>query len=422
MPRSWLIGLMLVVGWPIAAAAQITPPPDVLYRSPVLERTTGPPDVHRAAFDACDPNGRFRLRFENGVEGGRRVSSGSVRLNGRPVVSERDLNQQVAEIVRPVALGGTNVLEVRLAGAPGGRARVTVDGDMNCLRVRITAPAPGSLLKEPAVLLEGEIESRVPAGVRLRASLTLRGHPFETFLPVESQGGRFAAWVPLAPGSVRLTAMATDRTGRTAEDTVTVTFSPDPPENDRPMRPEVSPTVGFAPLTVTFGGAWSVADPDVDAVDLDVDGDRVPDFTWTVLTPPSGPVTYTYQAEGLYVTTSRIRGKAGAMLVSRMPINVIPRPDLPAIWNGLRAALAAGDVQAALAYVADEARERYRRVFEDLRGDLPAVAATLHDVTPLVVRPRYATGSTTRLRDGAAEAFLVSFVRDHDGIWRIAGM
>ena len=101
------------------------------------------------------------------------------------------------------------------------------------------------------------------------------------------------------------------------------------------------------------------------------------------------------------------------MLVSRMPINVIPRPDLPAIWNGLRAALA---------YVADEARERYRRVFEDLRGDLPAVAATLQDITPLVVRPRYTTGSSTRLRAGAAEAFLVSFVRDRDGIWRIAGM
>jgi hypothetical protein len=39
-------------------------------------------------------------------------------------------------------------------------------------------------------------------------------------------------------------------------------------------RPDVSPTVGFAPLAVTFGGAAAAA-PKV-VVDLDVDGDGVP--------------------------------------------------------------------------------------------------------------------------------------------------
>jgi hypothetical protein len=396
--------------------------PEVVYRSPAFERTTGGPNVHRAVFEACDPDGRFRLVLDNGVEEGRRVSSGSVWLNGRAVVVERDLSQQVAQVVRQVTLAPVNTLEVRLAGAPGGRVRVTVDGVMSCLRVRITTPRTGASLVEPGTVVEGELETRRPAGVRLFLGVPVRDQWLEFHTPVELNGRRFAAWVALPRGPVRLRALASDDAGRTAEDSVRVTFEPDPPENDRPVQPEVSPTVGFAPLTVTFEGR-AATDPDVDLLDLDADGDgqadvRLPDFA-----APPHRVTYTYRVEGLYVATYVARERVtGRTATARVPVNVIPAPDLPAIWNGFRAALGRGDVDGASRFVAHEARQRYRRVFEDLRADLPAFASTLQDLTPVVVRAEYATATATRLADGQREGFIVHFVRDVDGVWRIAAM
>ncbi|MGH2651041.1 MAG: hypothetical protein ACRDHK_07520, partial [Actinomycetota bacterium] len=231
--------------------------------------------------------------------------------------------------------------------------------------------------------------------------------------------GRFAAWVALAPGTMQFTALAADEYGRSGEGAVTVTVAPDL-DDDRAPRPDVSPTQGFAPLTVTFGGG-AAADPAVDLLDLDVDGDGQPDYHLADFATPPHQVTHTYVTDGLYLTSLVTReGATGRTITSRVPIHVMPLPDLATSWSAFRDALGRGDVDGALWFVALAARTRYQRVLEDLRPDLPAVAAALQDLTVLVVTPDYATASTLRTRNGTAEPFLVSFVRDADGIWRIA--
>lgn len=393
--------------------------PEIVYRSAVLERTAGEPNVYRARFEPCDPTGRFRLVLDNGVEGGRRVSSGVVSLNGARVIEERDFNQQVVRIARPVPLQAANTLEVRLAGAPGGRVRVTVDGFMTCLRVRITSPLAGSRIADHHALVEGELESRGPAGVRLSAFLPIQGHAIEFVVPAQFDGHRFAARAPLTTGEVRIVARASNAAGRTAEDAVTVRAEPDP-DALRMEWPEVSPKTGFAPLAVTFD-IRGVDPSDLSRLDLDADGDGVPDFTLASFVN-SRNVTFEYRVERLYMATVQVGDPAGQSATFRIPISVIPRPDLPALWTDFRAALARGDLDGALWFVADEARDRYRRVFEDLRADLPAVAASLQDLGTPVLRSGYASAGVTRIRDGQTEAFVVAFVRDTDGVWRIASM
>jgi hypothetical protein len=405
-----------------SASAQGTVAPEVVFQSDVLERTTGEPNVHTVGFETCDTDGTYRLIVENGVDGSRRVSSGSILLNGAVVVDESDLNEQVAGVVRPVVLLATNTLEIRLAGGPGGRFRLTVDGYRRCLQVRITAPAPDTILTEPATVVEGEVRSTGVAGVRLRLLLPVQGQSVEWFVPAQVNGQRFAAWVPLAPGTVQIAAVATDDTGRIAEDAVSVGFQPVPPGNLRAGLPDASPTVGFAPLAVTFGGAFA-RDPDVDLLEWDADGDGAADFDLADFATAPHQVVHTYATEGLYVARLVVRDAAsGRTLTARVPINVIPRPDVAALWNGFRAALARGDVDGALRMIALDERERYRRVLEDLGADLADFATELNDLTPAVVQPGYATGATVRVRDGAPEAFLVHFVRDADGVWRIAGL
>jgi hypothetical protein len=239
------------------------------------------------------------------------------------------------------------------------------------------------------------------------------------FVPAATNAGRFAAWLPLSPGTLTVTALAEDAAGRTGEGSLSFTFAPASVEDDRATRPDVAPTVGFAPLTVTFGCGAAV-DAEVTVVELDVDGDGLVDFDRDDCAAPPHQVTHTYFSLGLYVATMTTRDVSGRSYVQQVPINVVPAPDLGVLWDGFRSALGRGDVESALGHIAFEARERYRRVLEDLRADLPAIAAGLGGLTPLVVDAAYATASTTRVLDGVTEVFIVSLVLDGDGTWRIA--
>jgi hypothetical protein len=75
--------------------------------------------------------GPFRVRVFNGTGTGTRVEnaveSGRVWLNGRELVGPNDFGNHVSLIERSVSLEAENELEVRLAGAPGGRITVVID-------------------------------------------------------------------------------------------------------------------------------------------------------------------------------------------------------------------------------------------------------------------------------------------------------
>jgi len=158
----------------------------------------------------------------------------------------------------------------------------------------------------------------------------------------------------------------------------------------------VSPTVGFAPLTVTFGGT-AAADPTVTVLDLDVDGDGHPDFTLADFATPPHQVRYTYLTEGLHIASMLVRDQTGQFRATRVPINVLPVPDLPPIWDAFRNALGRGDVDGAARSSPWKPASCYRRVFDDLRADLVSVAAGLGAITTHVVTPGYATASVVRV-------------------------
>lgn len=265
--------------------------------------------------------------------------------------------------------------------------------------------------------MAGEVDGQPPVGIQLRGIYPTSAGTVEVRVPVETSDRRFAAWVPLVPGALGVTALAQDAVGRSGEGTFAFSFAPAPGGGERPMRPDVEPTTGFAPLTVTFGCGVG---PDAVALELDVDGDGLADFDLADCAEPPHRVTHTYFAEGPYVATLTVRDRTGASGVQQVPINVLPLPDLGRLWDGFRAALARADVEGALGFIAFEARERYRRALEDLRSDLATVAAGLGLLTPARLQPRSATATTTRVLDGGAAVFVVSFVRDGDGVWRLA--
>jgi hypothetical protein len=287
--------------------------------------------------------------------------------------------------------------------------------------IRFTSPASGGVVRDPALVVEGEITAQGVAAVSLSMAMTLEGQPFDWPVPVAVSGGRFAARVGLIPGPNELLARVTDAAGQSAEATVLLTFEPDPPDYDMAPDPDVHPRSGFAPLAVTFGGG-EAADPAVTVVDLDTDGDGQAEFTLTDFAAPPHRIVYTYPTEGLYVATLVVQDQTGQSRTTRVPIHVIPPPDLAVIWDSFRGALSRGDVDGALRWIAAEARERYGRVLRDLQSDLSSIAAALGTLTPHVISPEYATASVPHSEPAAVTTYLVTFVRDSDGVWRIASL
>ncbi len=93
------------------------------------------------------------------------------------------------------------------------------------------------------------------------------------------------------------------------------------------------------------------------------------------------------------------------------------------VWYAFRAALNAGNSNAALQFVSREARGTYGRVFADLG---PAAAgAVLNGVaafTPINVSERLATYAITRDLNGQKRVNIVTFFKDSKDVWRIESL
>ena len=419
----WMIGIVSCSMLLLSGVTAYPQSPDVIISRNYVRATEKPVTV-TDTFTVCDEAGQFTIAVDNGPGGEPMVSSGTIHVNGVEIIRQADFSQQVARIERPLTGLTTmpNTLEVRLGSNPGAMIALSILAVQTCgPEIRFTSPVSGSLVHDPALVVEGEVAAQGVAAVHLSTAVALAGGPFQWPLPVAVNGGRFAARVGLMPGPNELLARVTDATGRWAETTLLLTFEPDPPGYDTAPDPDVHPRSGFAPLAVTFG-AGQAADPTVTLVDLDIDGDGQAEFGLTDFAAPPHRIVYTYPTEGLYVATLVVQDQTGQSRTTRVPIHVIPQPDLPVIWDSFRAALSRGDVDGALQWVAAEARERYGRVLTDLQGDLSNIATALGTLTTHVISPEYATASVSHSGPAAVTTYLVTFVRDDDGVWRIASL
>lgn len=153
-------------GKPLARATSVAPGTAqtgetfTVYGPRRFDRRPGAPVSVTEQFTLpADATAPFVIECENGASNGSsRVTSASIKLNGQEVFGPSDFNQHIATLRRDVTPGATNVLEVRLASAPG-----------SYVTIKVTATRTQSL---PAGLVSVE-PTRVTQGQTV--SITLRG-------------------------------------------------------------------------------------------------------------------------------------------------------------------------------------------------------------------------------------------------------
>lgn len=210
----------------LAAAFAVTAATPAGAHCPVFSPkvfTLGPgkPVTQHESFTADTLQGTFTLVVENGdASGQRRVSSGSVLLNGVEVVRESDFNQQTGLIQKVVQVRASNTLAVTLKGGPGKGTSTPPFVTVKIIRhidetqgpaITINQPQPGMVVASSPITVNGTVTDI--SGV---TSLSVNG------VATSVVGGNFTAQVQLAPGANNISVTATDCEGNTSTKSVSV--------------------------------------------------------------------------------------------------------------------------------------------------------------------------------------------------------
>ena len=268
--------------------------------------------------------------------------------------------------------------------------------------VSITSVTEGAVINDFSALVRGFVN--VP--FRTEVGVTVNG--FVAFI----DRGQFAVEVPVDNSVTGLTAVARDAMGVTlGSQTIPVTVQLPTTEPILLLRP--SRAIGPAPLTVSF--ELGSLEP-ISRIDLDVDGNGTADFQGTTLDNQQ----FIYEGQGLYFPKVRVTDTANKIYTKTAILLVVAQNELEILlqskWTALKNALRAGDIPSALNYIAISKRAYYGQVFSSLAVPIGQV---LTDITFIEMAGATAEYQMVREDPEGRTAYMVRFVIDEDGIWRI---
>lgn len=281
------------------------------------------------------------------------------------------------------------------------------------LRVRITAPAPDSVITMPTVWVRGVVEGAEPIVIRALLPSELRGVLPADFLVIPAVAGTFAVEVPVTPTMTAVTVTAASR-GNTATDVVPISVQPAGAASAGGFG--VWPPAGLAPQAVRFEAR--ALPPGT--YELDADGDGVADYTGE---SPDG-AEFVYGSPGVHLAALRLTTGSGDTRTWQAAVQVYDQSSLEAqvrmVWDGFREALRGGDVDRAAALVHSSRRAPWEEYFRQFTADaFAAVDAVFTEVFVTDVAPGRVECEMLREVGGTPHSFPVSFVVDVDGSWRL---
>jgi hypothetical protein len=233
---------------------------------------------------------------------------------------------------------------------------------------------------------------------------------------VDAGNNFYANGVHLEAGANTLTATVTTPSGKTASASVNVTSS-----GPSPLVISADPVQGVTPLTVAF----KVANPAGIALASLGFNPGGPGFQ----APNSDPgvlFAFTYPAAGTFQSVVSLVDSAGNTYTQPIVIQAQDPAQMDqmftAIWNGMNAALAAGDKTTAMTFLSDDAKPKYGPVFDRLLPHMATIVASYSPLQRLSLTRGIGEYAINRTIDSVNRIFLIYFVQDSSGAWRIDAM
>jgi hypothetical protein len=232
-------------------------------------------------------------------------------------------------------------------------------------------------------------------------------------------GDQFAAnHVPLNVGENTITVLATDTTGNSIRDSITVNAS----ANSDYIILGCNYASTLAPLNATLrvlstfssGGTptYTVYGPG-DVVFGEIDS--------------MGTVSISMEIPGLYFFTASVQAENDEIYNDETAVLVIDLeqldPLLKAKWNGMKQALISCDIQGAVAMHHPSVRNKYEAIYNSLGDQRSSLASQMQDIELIFAedgRAKYRIRKEQTV-DGNLETitYYINFYFDENGIWRI---
>ncbi|MBA3612813.1 MAG: hypothetical protein H0W49_07830 [Nitrospirales bacterium] len=372
-------------------------------------------EIFKANFSNCEPAAHYQLVMINGTSGGaNRVTQGTVLLNGTEVIGVQNFTAAHSQITQPIVVQARNNLEVRLTGPFGAQVQAYIACTANCLAVTIDAPLANATIKQPTMLVKGNVmssgSSLVGVVVNQQAAKVFGSSYAVDQVPIREGTGTL--------GPTTVVVQATNACGQRASSTIQV-HTTEVLTNQVQLR--VSPDRNVAPSQVTLRVSIEIDQP-VANIQWDYHGDGTIDL--------QGPDVFehilTFTQPGLYLPKVRVTDTMGNIFEATAVVQVLNpvafEVMLNAEWSGMMEALAQGEIEHALSFITLSKREVMRHDWTVLKDHLDELAAifslSLHltdgQGTRVVVQ-----GATPLAMGSVQFPLEVEFILDTDGQWRI---
>jgi PKD repeat protein len=306
----------------------------------------------------------------------------------------------------PLAVG-LNTFALTARDPAGNETTVALRITYNAVSVKIMSPAAGAALNRRGVVVSGDFTGPVNTGISVNGAIA------QVF------GSRFYVNLSLQVGANTLTATATTPSGANATDMVSVTVEA---PAVGPAEITVEPQSGVGPLTVRFSATSDTANA-ITQLSVDTNGDGTSDV---VASNPTDPLEYTYESPGVYqakITTTDSSGAASEETAAIVVHDAQQMDQLfTALWDGMNDALVQGDIEAAVSYLNEGAKRKYRPVFEVLKPHLPGIIASYSPLSRVSISSDIGEYAVVRPNNGQNQLYLIYFLRGVDGIWRVDEM
>lgn len=306
----------------------------------------------------------------------------------------------------PVTLQpGINTFTLTAIDRAGNSTQQKLQFAYSAISVAISSPANGSTIQGRSVLVTGTYLGGANTGVTVNNIIAAK------------DGDRFYAEVPLQAGENTLTVTGTMPGGSAATQKVVVVST-----GTDPFTVSASRMYGPAPLTVDFT-VNRHSDLAISGIDADFDGNGTTDL---LLTTPNSPMQFVYANPGVYPARFRITDVQGNILEKSMMIVVQDRTQLvqqlKEQWDGLTAALVKGNKDQALSFLTPGAQVKYGEAFEILAAEMQSIVASFSALQAMQIGSDIGEFALHRTIDGEDRVFLIYFLLNDDGIWRLESM
>jgi len=281
---------------------------------------------------------------------------------------------------------------------------ITGPGTLPLVSLSVATPANGASVGSDKVTVSGAVQGPLNTGVTVNGiTAAVTGNTF------------VAGAVPLQPGANTLTVTAISVDGQTLTRSVSVTST-----GPAPIQVTADTVQGLAPLNVNFT-VTNTSGKTLTSVQVDFTGSG--NFSFF---SAGSPVSNNYTVPGTYQAQFFVFDNSGASVQQTITI-VVEDPVqvdqiLQATWIGFMSALASGNATQATGFFNTVAQLRYQPVFEGLAPSLPQIALSFSPLQLMVVSNGVGEYAINRTIDGVDRVFLLYFLQDTDGVWRLDSM